>query len=336
MLVAIPEVPETSHPQPPITSSTTTTTTPPTTATPRHHPHHLLLNNNNNLHAAKPAGALHDGGDKGREVEGNGAVVGGEAGGGLLEKAVVGMGMEGVPDKMEMKPPVSATIPKSRNNRRTPPTPPAMSPSPPPALTTPAAARIDVHFAATATGRKEWGGAQHKLTNGVLENNPTKRTPQIEPNNIGITFEFATLPLPKETVVVVVVVVVVVRAAFQASRLWKPGCGRAVLLRCTLGRAGSVPIASPPHRPEGHAEIGELREGDALLPPPLWSLNPSQFALLTARTKNNPANTRAGAGLARMAAGTVVVAAGVAAAYPGTKGIRQSYIPILVWVAGMK
>ncbi|XP_050714789.1 histone deacetylase 4-like isoform X9 [Eriocheir sinensis] len=80
---------------------------------------------------------------------------------------------------MEMKPPVSATIPKSRNHRRTPPTPPAHSPSPPSinspprSLTTPVSALIDVLFAATATDKLP---ASH-----VMEINTSYGGPLVKP-----------------------------------------------------------------------------------------------------------------------------------------------------------
>ncbi|XP_069990018.1 histone deacetylase 4 isoform X12 [Penaeus vannamei] len=111
MLVAIPEVPETSHQQataPTSSAVITTTTTSANHSLPLKHCAVLL---NGGLESAA-------GGDAAPPGDAEGAGVG---------EAMI---------KREMKPPISVAIPKSRNHRRTPPTPPALSPSPP-ALTPP-------------------------------------------------------------------------------------------------------------------------------------------------------------------------------------------------------
>ncbi|XP_069940162.1 histone deacetylase 9 isoform X4 [Cherax quadricarinatus] len=125
MLVAIPEVPETTHQSLAATPVTATAT---------------VTSNNNHHNTLNPCGGLKDV-VAGRE-EAASDCGGGDAGGGMEESVgdttAAGGGAGEMLVKMEMKPPVSATIPKSRSNhhRRTPPTPPAHSPSPP-AITSP-------------------------------------------------------------------------------------------------------------------------------------------------------------------------------------------------------
>lgn len=111
MLVAIPEVPETSHQQATAPTSSAVITTTTTSAN-----HSLPL---------KHCGVLLNGGLE--SAAGGDAVPPSDAEGAGVGEALI---------KREMKPPISAAIPKSRNHRRTPPTPPALSPSPP-ALTPP-------------------------------------------------------------------------------------------------------------------------------------------------------------------------------------------------------
>ncbi|KAK7037600.1 hypothetical protein SK128_022777, partial [Halocaridina rubra] len=128
MLVAIPEVPETSH-----QGSTSGSGTPLTTTSSSND-----NNNGNNKHlktiSVKHCSLLMAPTTEPSETpSGYPTSVSPGSPGAPCPMDVSGLGgtlMEGL-IKREMKPPVSVTIPKSRNHRRTPPTPPTHSPSPP-------------------------------------------------------------------------------------------------------------------------------------------------------------------------------------------------------------
>ncbi|XP_071518120.1 histone deacetylase 4 isoform X5 [Panulirus ornatus] len=171
MLVAIPEVPETTPPPPPpppppqvVSSSaatTTTTTTTTTSSTSSSSSTTSAAPHNNNrlvkpcpLLLLKDAHTAHDDPPPTPEC---------------------GAGVEC--EQMDMKPPVSATIPKSRNHRRTPPTPPpAHSPSPP-ALTPPPI--MTSHTLATPPGLSD--SASDKISSShVMEINTTYAAPLVK------------------------------------------------------------------------------------------------------------------------------------------------------------
>ncbi|XP_064106352.1 histone deacetylase 4-like isoform X8 [Macrobrachium nipponense] len=132
MLVAIPEVPETSHQgSTGVSGSSQTTTAASTNNTNRHHHHHhhqqtISVKHCSLLLAPTAQQSLESSSSSSPSSPGSPrSILGSPLGGGvgLFSDLVV---------KREMKPPMSATIPKSRNHhRRTPPTPPAHSPSPP-------------------------------------------------------------------------------------------------------------------------------------------------------------------------------------------------------------